>query len=304
MNLTMSQPLSYPFYMGSPRLPFSVPWSSNPFQFSTPSYQPLPSYPLPFILSHPSQQNLPPPPPSLPPPPPPPPPSKTLSTHSSYTNTRYNHLKQSTSHINRHRSIDTSFNPQGYSIPNYQYRPIKTKSVSDFHQFFPQNSTHLLKAHSWHAINHPQQLYPSYHHGREIPLTEHNHFHHQQHHHHQPRSPKTKKKRHRNRSSSPQQNQPLPEPGLVRISTFDEMPIINNPIYRETPTYAYKTSESKHSTTHLSSKKGSSPSSTASSQSSFQKRLNGSLRNDPLLIAAMEDFRELRRTSSRSTSVT
>lgn len=275
MNLTMSQPMPYPLYMTSPRLPFAVPWSPNPFHFPSPSYQTPPSYPLPFVLTHPPRQNFPP---------------KTLSTHSSYTNTRYNHLKQSTSHINRHRSIDISLHPQGHSIPNYQYRPIKTKSVSDFHQITPQNSAHLMKAHSWHAINHPYS-YGNY--GREIPSMGE-----MPSHHHHPRSPKRKKKSHRHRSASPPQQTQTPQQGLVRISTLDEMPTMTNPIYRENPTHAYKPSQSKHS------KKGSPPSSTASSQSSFQKRLNGSLRNDPLLIAAMEDFRELRRTSSRSTSVT
>ena len=282
MNLTMSQPMPYPLYMASPRLPFAVPWTPNPFHFPSPSYQTPPAYSLPFVLSHPPRQNFPP---------------KTLSTHSSYTNTRYNHLKQSTSHINRHRSIDISLHPQGHSNPNYQYRPIKTKSVSDFHQNTPQNSAHLMKAHSWHAINHLYQPDPYRNYGRGIPSMEEIPSHHHHHHHH-PRSPKRKKKSHRNRSASPPQQTQIPEQGLVRISTLDEMPIINNPIFRENPTFAYKPPQSKHF------KKGSSPSSTASSQSSFQKRLNGSLRNDPLLIAAMEDFRELRRTSSRSTSVT
>lgn len=280
----MSQPMPYPLYMTSPRLPFAVPWSPNPFHFPSPSYQTPPSYPLPFVLSHPPRQNLPP---------------KTLSTHSSYTNTRYNHLKQSTSHINRHRSIDIAMHPQCHSNPNYQYQPIKTKSVSDFHPTTQQNPGHLLKAHSWHAINHMYQWDPNRNYSRDIPPIEptlppppppppqHHH----------PRSPKRKKKSHRHRSASPPQQ--TPEQGLIRITTLDEMPIINNPVYRDNPTYAYKPpSQSKHF------KKGSSPSSTASSQSSFQKRLNGSLRNDPLLIAAMEDFRELRRTSSRSTSVT
>ena len=40
------------------------------------------------------------------------------------------------------------------------------------------------------------------------------------------------------------------------------------------------------------------------SHSSLQQRLNGSLRNDPLIIAAMEDYRQLRRSSSQTTSLT
>jgi hypothetical protein len=275
MNLTMSQPIAYPFYMGSPRLPFSVPWSPNPFQFSTPSYQP--SYPLPFILSHQLQTNLPP------------------KTVPSYTNTRYNHLKQSTSHINRHRSIDTSLNSPRYTIPNYQYRPMKTKSVSDFQQLSHQNSAHLLKAHSWHSMNHLHQPNINVNQTKEIPINHENHY-------HRPRSLKRKKKSHRNRSLSPKVKQ-LPEQEIVRISTYDEMPIIHNPIYKENLSQSNYNEKSKKST-RMNSTKQSSSSSTASSQSSFQKRVNGSLRNDPLLIAAMEDFRQLHRASSQSTSLT
>ncbi len=39
------------------------------------------------------------------------------------------------------------------------------------------------------------------------------------------------------------------------------------------------------------------------SHSSLQQRLNGSLRNDPLISAAMEDYRELQRSSSQTTSL-
>ena len=226
MNLTMQQPMSYPFYMNSPRLP----WSPNSFYYQNPTQKyfppPMP-YPLPFILSQQPQHNLSP---------------KTFHPFPSYTNTRYNHLKQSTSHINRHRSTET----QRYSIPNHQFQPSKTKSVSDLQQLSHQNSSHLLKAHSWHSMNY----LPNY--GKEIPLNQ--------------------------RSSKKSQQTQMPH-------CSDEMPTITNPIYKE-------------------NKRISSPSSTVSSHSSFQKRLNGSLRNDPLLTAAMEDFRQYRRTSSQSTSVT
>ncbi|CAF5153481.1 unnamed protein product, partial [Rotaria socialis] len=53
-----------------------------------------------------------------------------------------------------------------------------------------------------------------------------------------------------------------------------------------------------------SSSSSSSSPSTSSSHSSFQKLLNGTLRHDPLLTAAMEDFRQLHRTSSQSTPLT
>jgi hypothetical protein len=251
------------------------------------------SYPLPFILSHPPRQNLPP---------------KPIPSFSSYTNTRYNHLKQSTSHINRHRSIDTSLHPQRYTIPNYQYRPLKTKSVSDFQQLSHQNSTHLVKAHSWHAINHLHQPNLNINYPKQMPLFHENHHHH----HHQQHQylPKKKKKSHRRQSSStpppppppPPPNQ-IPEQSIVRISTLDEMPVMNNPIYKENFSNSNKNQKIKKST-RINSSKQSSPSSTTSSHSSFQKRLNGSLRNDPLLSAAMEDLRQLQRTSSQSTILT
>ena len=272
MNLTMSQPISYPFYMGPPRLPFSIPWTSNPYQFSTPSYPT--SYPMPFILS----QQLPPQPRANPPP-------KPMPSYTSYTNTRYNHLKQSTSHVNRHRSMDVSLNSQRSANFNYQYRPMKTKSVSDFQQLSQQHSAQLLKAHSWHSMNHLHQLNTN---ANSAPQ---NHSHH-----HRQRSPKRKKKSHRNHSLSPKDKQ-LPEQGIVRISTYDEMPIIQNPVYKENLPKPKKS-------TRINSSQQSSSSSTTSSQSSFQKRLNGSLRQDPLLIAAMEDFRQLHRGSSQSTTLT
>ena len=279
MNMTMQQPMAYPFYMGTPRLPYSMPWPSNPYPYPTHSPIPPVSYQLPFILSHQPRPN---------------PPPKTPPSYAAYTNMRYNHLKQSTSHMNRHRSTDISLHSQRYIVPNQQYRPMKTKSVSDFQQLSHQHSTHLLKAHSWHAMNHLPPPNFSINHVQQIPIIQEDHSRHQ---HHRQRSPKRKKKSHRNRSASPKSKQ-LPEPGLVHISTYDQMPMMQNPIYKQSPSYSNSNQQSKNPNQR------SSPSSTASSQSSFQKRLNGSLRNDPLLIAAMEDFRQLRRTSSRSTSIT
>ena len=309
----MQQPIAYPFYISSPRLPFSVPWSSNPFHFPPPSPQHFPppspqhfpppspqhfpppspqhfpssyqttsslppvSYQLPFVLSPQSRQNLPP---------------RTLHPSSSYTNTRYNHLKQSTSHINRQRFNDPSLYSQRYSVPNYQYRPLKTKSVTDLQQLSDQNAPHLLKAHSWHAMNHLHQANLNMNYANEIPFNHTNYSHCRQY------SPKQKRKSHRKQlsSSSPKQTS---EHGIVRISTLDEMPTISNPIYRESA------SDSKiKEPIGITSSKQSSPSSSNSSHSSLQKRLNGSLRNDPLLSAAMEDFQQLRQTSSQRTSLT
>ncbi|CAF4379839.1 unnamed protein product, partial [Adineta steineri] len=125
-------------------------------------------------------------------------------------------------------------------------------------------------------------------------------------HHHQQQpqqyAPKQKKKSHRKQSSSsPKQ---VPDHGIVRITTLDEMPIMNNPIYQESqldPNKNLKLNDINHKNYD---KELSSSSSNSSSHASLQKRLNGSLRNDPLLTAAMEDFRQLRQTSSRQTSIT
>lgn len=284
MNLTMQPPISYPFYMDSPRLRFSLPWSPNPYQYSSypqpyysSSYQSSPSltptsYQLPFILSHQSRPNL---------------PSKSTNSFSSYTNTRYNNLKQATSHINRHRSIETSLQSQRYSVPHYHhYQPSHAKPVSHFYQ----NSANLLKAHSWHSMNHLNQSNFNVNYTNDMYLVHKNNP-------YQSSSPKQKKKiLKRHLSLSPQQQQQqIPQEGVVRILTLDEMPVINNPIYNETIAITTK---------NKNIKRQSSPSSTNSSHSSLQKRLNGSLRHDPLLTAAMEDFRQLQRASSQSTLLT
>jgi len=47
----------------------------------------------------------------------------------------------------------------------------------------------------------------------------------------------------------------------------------------------------------------SSSSSSNHSRLSLQRRLNGSLRNDPLITAAMEDYRQLHRSSNQTTSI-
>ena len=53
----------------------------------------------------------------------------------------------------------------------------------------------------------------------------------------------------------------------------------------------------------LSSASSSSSSSSNPRHSPLQQRLNGSLRNDPLITAAMEDFRRFRRSPSQNTSL-
>jgi hypothetical protein len=209
MNMTMQQPLSYPFHMNSPR----PPWSSIPFRLPPPSQQhfrslyqtPRPS----FIL--PQQQNP-------------------------YSNTRYNHLKKSTSDRSAHRSVDTSsrshrYPTRNYSIPSYQYRPSKTKSVSDLRQRSQSSSTHLPKAQSWHAMTNPRQPNLSVSYAQEIHLTPKPHRKRSvkrkksQPKRHLPSSPKRRASfnHHRKRSTIE-----IPECGLVRISTLDEMPLPNN----------------------------------------------------------------------------
>ena len=117
MNLTMQQPVSYPFYMGAPRFPFAASMDPDPLPLSTHvlnnniSHHHINhllhissvSYPLPFILSHQPQQN---------------PYQKPLPSPFHLTrNMRYNHLKQSTSHINRNRSSDIPVQSPRYSVP-------------------------------------------------------------------------------------------------------------------------------------------------------------------------------------------
>ena len=309
MNLTMPPPISYPFYMDSPRLPFPMPWATNPYHFPVPVQQHLPrayqssmplppgSYPLPFVLR---QQQ------------PPlraaPPPGKLLHPASPYSNTRYNHLKQSTSYVNRNRSMETSFHnqqmPTSYHHYPHSYRPSKTKSVSDFQQLSNAHSNHLPKAHSWHSLNphnqfhRPNGTHPSSASSRE------QHF-------------------YRPKQNAPQRFPPPPPAAhpqhtCLRPSPYDEMPIIHNPIYQRSHSTSSRQSINQNLTgpqmnppispsiscSDSSRSSSSSSSSSAASHVSFQERFNGSLRTDPLLAAAMEDFQELRRTSSRSTSLT
>jgi hypothetical protein len=287
MNMTMQQPLSYPFHMTNPRLP----WSSVPYHLSSPYRQPVSSSLSPFILSQPRIPG------ALPP-------------SASFSNTRYHHLKQSTSYPNR-RSAHRS-----YDVPTrvHQHRPSKTKSVSDLQQLSRVNSTHLPKAHSWHTMSHPQ-LNLSVAFANEKQLTPKRHRKH---------SPQKRKKQihpPRRLPSSPKR-QPsfrnhrrppikIPECGVVRISTLDEMPINNKQKSQQNNTISKDrlstkgsiSNSSKHRTkskeNHVDSD-GQSSSSSNHSHSSLQQRLNGSLRNDPLIIAAMENFRQFRRTSSQT----
>ena len=297
----MQQPIRYPLYMDSPCLPFSLAWPSNPFHFPSQSQQyfstscqllpsfTLSSYPFSYIPFHLPRYN---------------PFPKTSNSFSSYTNTRYNHLKQSTSYNNRHRPVDMSLRDQRYSIPNYYYQLWKNKSVANFHPLPCQNSTTLLKAHSWHSMNHLHQPKLNGNYTKEIPLVQenHRHRHHHHYHHHRQNSLTESRKFHKKNlsSSSLSKQQQTIDDDIVRISTFDEAPVIRNPLHEEKT----QTSGKNTKTVPINYKKQSSPSSTISSHSSSQKFVNSSMCHGPSLIAAKEDFRQPHRTLSQNTSLT
>ncbi|CAF1007236.1 unnamed protein product [Rotaria sordida] len=335
----MQQPLLYPFYMGTSRLPVSIPWSSGSFHVS-PSRHKRYLFPSqisqqfsPFIQSQ-QQQN----------------PYPTIVPASpSCSNRRYQHLKKLTTYHNRHpshRSVNISkksYHNYGYNEPIYThpYQPSKTKSVSDLKHMPQFTSIQMPKAHSWHTMmNNHRQTNLSVAYAEEMDLTPK---------HRRKRSTKKHKRKHSQRhlSLSPKRNSSflqqqkrsiqMPECGIVRISTLDEMPINNNNNNNDNNNQTNKRNNSINndrlsmtgSLLNLSKRRKiskennsiknrkinineetridldteSSSSSSSSSYSSLQQRLNGSLRNDPLISAAMEDFQQLRRSSSQNTSM-
>ena len=230
-----------------------------------------------------------------------------LQPPSSLSNTRYRQLKKSTTNSSRR------------SFRNH-YRPSETRSISDLEQISRSSSARLLKAH-------PSNLSVAYAH--EAHLT-----------------PKPRRKGSIRRKTRlppppppPPQRRPsfrqrrkrpvhLPERGLVRISTLDEMPMVSHRApsinHDRISTKGSISNSSQHrikpkeksrglpnesrTNTFDSNLDGHSSSSSSSSSSdhrslSLQQRLNGSLRNDPLIIAAMEDYRQLRRSNSQTTSL-
>ena len=291
----MNIAIPYPFYMDSSRHPFSVPWCSNPYRLPMPVqphyppvYQHPPSrssqpYPPAFALSQ-QRSNLPP---------------RILHPATPYSNMRYNHLKQSTNHVNRHRSMDAPSHAQHYSVPcHHEHRPSKTKSVSDFQQTLNPTLNALPKAHSWHCISPGHQPNPL----ERLHIHPHDHHYHNHSHHHSHPQPSARQ---------PQTKPRPPRDNLVRVSTSDSMPTMTNPVYqrrarsnskRNPPTISRQPYSSCSSSSSGSS--GSGSGSESDVQSLFQKRFNGSLATDPSILAAMEDFRELRRTSSQSMSLT
>jgi len=221
--MTMQQQLPYPFYMDKPRLPLAIPWSSNSFHSPSPhqrqfhsSYS-IPTLSPPFVLP---QQRY----PLL----------KTIPSSSSYSNTRYHHLKQSASNSSRrpvHRSHDHHHSKYSDVIHTHQNRPSKTKSISDLQQMSQFTSMPLPKSHSWHTtINHHQSnLSVAY--AKEMELTPKPRRKHSPqkkqkipYQRQLPSSPKRKPSFNNHRKRSIQ----MPKRGVVRISTLDEMPIVNN----------------------------------------------------------------------------
>ncbi len=274
----MQQRLPYPFYMDKPRLPLAIPWSSNSFHSLSPHQQQFHSsysihQPLsPFILR---QQRY----PLL----------KSIPKSSSYSNTRYHNLKQSASYSSRrslHRSRDGSTRPHHHSkysdvIYAHQNQPSKTKSISDLQQISQFSSTPLSKSHSWHTtINHHQSnLSVAY--AKELELTPKPRRKHSPqkkqiippHQRQLPSSPKRKRSfnNHRKRSI------PIPKRGVVRISTLDEMPIVNNQTPIRKNSISNDRSSMKGSISN-SSKRQTKPKEKSKENTSIKKRKNQ--RND------------------------
>ncbi|CAF3362352.1 unnamed protein product [Rotaria socialis] len=339
MNLMMQQRPSYPLYMSRPRLPLSMPWPTVPFRLPATSRfgRLIAPYPISRPLSQltlPQQQNLQP---------------TITSPFPSYSNRRYQHLKHSASYPNRnaiYRSLDAPKRQQHHRtyanddvLHTHEYRPSKTKSFSDIEHMSQINSTRLSKVNSWHTMNHSRRSNLSVAYANEAHLTPKRRRKHSPHKKiiKQPPNQVSSLPR-RNPSFSKRKKRPMvvPECGIVRISTLDEMPLDNNQKNKKTNSInndrlsmkgsisnsskRRKTSQENNSIKNRNVNKNkqhrtdidtasllSSSSSSSSSDprhSPLQQRLNGSLRSDPLITAAMEDFRRLRRSPSQNTSLT
>ncbi|CAF0951593.1 unnamed protein product [Adineta ricciae] len=328
MNIPMQPPIRYPFYMQRPRMPLANTWSTVPFRLSAhPQYQMRSAYPVTrpitsYALSQPKKSLI-----------------KSMGPPSPYTNTRYQHLKKSTHHSNR-RALQQSYddrqhhhNEITYTRP---YRSSRTKSISELEPATELPSVALSKAHSWHAMmNHrranlsvayahelhlspKRQRKQSLHKRRRVPPP-------------RPLSSSSSLSPKRRPSFNYRRKRPieLPECGPIRISTLDEMPVSNPPIQKKTRSISHDRLSMKGSisasSTHRTKTKGTnsvknrksytkdnddagtSTDTTQSSisirsRSSLQQRINGALRNDPLISAAMEELRHYRRSSSQNLS--
>ncbi|CAF0996090.1 unnamed protein product [Rotaria magnacalcarata] len=340
MNLMMQQRPPYPLYLSRPRLPLSMPWSAVPFRLPTTSR--FGRLIAPYSISRPLSQVALPQQPNLQP--------RITSPFPSYSNRRYQHLKHSASYPNRnaiYRSLDAPKREQHHRtyanddvLHTHEYRPSKTKSVSDIEYMSQISSTRLSKANSWHTMNHHRKSNLSVAYANEARLTP------KRRRKHSPHKKIIKQQPPNQVSSLPRRNpsfikrkirpMTIPECGIVRISTLDEMPLDNNQQNKKTNSInndrlsmkgsisnsskRRNTSKENNSIKNRNAKKNnehrtdidtasllSSSSSSLSSNprhSPLQRRLNVSLRNDPLITAAMEDFRRFRRSPSQNTSLT
>ena len=306
--------------MGVPRRPLFPSWPSTPFRLPTPRAPFLLTYPRmppssPFVHSQ-MKSILP-------------------QTIEPYSSSRYNRLKQSASYTSRrsaHRPIEASsvhstMYTDSRSTPHR--RVSKTRSISELQPSFSSTSAPLPKTQSWHSMASGRQSNLSVSYAEEMHLTSK---------HQRKRSPKRKPptgkrssfQRQPSRRSQRKRIVHLPERGVVRISTLDELPIANNQSSERNRSVNHDRLSSKGSVSNSSKSRilskdrpaaknpkkqrltksnaegqgtnrslsNSSISSSSSVSSTLQQRLNGSLRHDPLISAAMEDFRDHQRNSN------
>lgn len=242
MSLTLPQSLSYPLYMGAPRLRMPMLWPSAPFRM-TPASTGLAQFPSTFPMSQPMippytlplQKNTQP---------------KIRKSSSPYSNRRYQNLKQSTAHPQR-RSRYSSLDPSIEYHQNYanneinytnNYKPLKTKSVSDFEYMSQHSAIPIPKSHSWHTMMAHRRSNLSAAYASEMQLSPR---------HRRKNSLRKKRKNHSSKTlhSSPRSissssktlppplrrtpstvrrkkmAKPISEFGSIRISTLDELPI-------------------------------------------------------------------------------
>lgn len=212
----MQQPTAYPFYMKRPASFVSTPWSSVPFNLSSlhqhqfpaslnlPQQQPV----SPFLLHRrPSSRKS---------------HVKNLPTSASFSGTRYNSVKQSTNYTNRRpviHSVDAATQP--HRFPTQHYSPF-------IRQNYPE-SDRLSKTQSLHTMASQRSSNLSVSYAKDVRLTPKRRrklspqkkpqmF---------PRRPLSSSPKRRLSLNMPQRRRPMniPERGVVRISTLDEMPL-------------------------------------------------------------------------------
>lgn len=216
-------------------------------------------------------------------------PRKPRSSSTSLSNTRYRQLKQQTHNFDRRsetRSISRSTSA----------RLLKTHS----------SNLSVAYAHEAHLTPKPRRKGSLRRKPRSLP----------------PPPPPPQRKPSFRRHRQPKRPVYIPERGIVRISTLDELPMvshrapsinhdrisikgsISNSSQHRIKTKEISRSVSNDGRTNTSNFNSDGHSSSSSSSSlSIQQRLNGSLRNDPLITAAMEDYRQLRRSNSQTISL-